>query len=147
LARGAELDSRVEQTIEKIFCREPDPRNCDPAQCIAREHRDPRGTTILQQFERMAHIGRGEQVGVLALFDSLAQQTRRTELGGDCDTGSRFIALADLAHDLPETARGEDAQLFGCLRIGHRQHAKRRQQQQARDHATIRRRLGGERME
>jgi hypothetical protein len=99
----------------------------------------------LQQFERMAHIRRSEQVGVLALFDSLAQQTRRTELGGDYDTGSRFIALADLAYDLPETACGEDAQLVGCLRIGHRQHAQRRQQQQAQDHATIRRRLGEER--
>jgi hypothetical protein len=41
----------------------------------------------------MAHIRRSEQVGVLALFDSLAQQTRRTELGGDSRAGRPFVAL------------------------------------------------------
>jgi hypothetical protein len=74
------------------------------------------------------HIRRSEQIDVLAPFDALAQQTRGTELDGDRVTGRLFIVLADLAHDLPEAARGEDAQLFGCPRIGHRQHAKRRQQ-------------------
>jgi hypothetical protein len=82
---------------------------------------------------------------MLALLDALAQQTRGTKLGGDRRAGRLFIVFPDLAHDLPETARGEDVQLFGCPRIGDRQHAKRRQQQQAQDHATIRRRLGDER--
>jgi hypothetical protein len=36
--------------------------------------------------------------------------------------------LADFGYHLPEAACGEDAQLFGCPRIGHRQHAKRHQQ-------------------
>jgi len=143
--RGAELDRRVGQTIEKIFCREPDLRHRNTAQCIARKHRDPDCAAVFQQFERVPHIGRSEQIGTLALFDALAQQTRGTKLGGDRRAGRLFIVFADLAHDLPEAACGEDAQLFGCPRIGHRRHAKRRKQQQAQDHATIRRRLGNER--
>jgi len=143
--RGAELDRRVGQTIEKIFCREPDLRHRNTAQCIAREHRDPDCAAVLQQFERVPHICRSEQVDVLTLLDALAQQTRRTKLGGDRRAGCLFIVLLDLAHDLSETSRGEDVQLFGCPRIGDRQHVKRHQQQQAQDHATIRRRLEDER--
>ena len=105
--RGAELDRRVEQTIEKIFWREPDLRHRNTAQCIAGEHRDPRCAAVFQQFERVPHIRRSEQVDMLALLDALAKQTRGTELGGDGRRRSLFVAFPDLAHDLPETARGE----------------------------------------
>ena len=131
--------------LRKIFCREPDLRHRNTTQCIAREHRDPDCAAVLQQFERVPHICRSEQVDVLTLLDALAQQTRRTKLGGDRRASRLFIVFLYLAHDLSETARGEDVQLFGCPRIGDRQHAKRHQQQQAQDHATIRHRLGDER--
>jgi hypothetical protein len=62
----------------------------------------------------MAHIGRGEQVGVVTFFDALAHQTGGAELGGDGCAGSRIIARADFGHDVSEAARAENAQLLGC---------------------------------
>ncbi len=65
---------------------------------------------------------------MLALLNALAKQTGRAELGGDGCTRRLLVAFPDLAHDLPETARGEDAEPFRPCCANHRHQAKHRQQ-------------------
>ncbi len=108
--RGAELDGRIEQTIDKIRARQPECWLGESAKIVAGEHDDANRATISEQFQRMSHIGRGEQIGPLAVFDASAQDARRPEIRRHRDTGCTRVARADLADDLAQAAGGEHMQ-------------------------------------
>jgi hypothetical protein len=59
-----------------------------------------RCAAIFQQLERVAHIGRGEQVHVLTLLDALTHQAGRAEIGDDGRARRLFVAFVDFGHYL-----------------------------------------------
>ena len=66
-----------------------------------------RVASLFNQFERVTDVSPGKQVGVLAFFDALAQDTGRTEIRDDLDPCRFMVLVPELAHNLAQAARGE----------------------------------------
>jgi hypothetical protein len=71
----------------------------------------------VQQFERVPHIGRGEQVDMLAFLDAFAQQPGGAERGGDIDPGRLAVAIPDRGHCLAQAAGSQNAQFLRTSQI------------------------------
>ena len=67
----------------------------------------------------MTDIGRGKQIGALALFNTLPQNPRRAEISTYLDTSGFAILIADLTQNLAQATRGKRMQLFRFRGIDH----------------------------
>src|SRR5262249_28221942 len=117
---SAELDVAIKQPIEKVRGGEPYLRQGKSAQCVASEHVDAGRATLCQQLKGVAHIRRGKQVDLLALLDSLTQDSGRAKNGLDRDTRALAIVVADRPDDLAQTAGGSNTQLIRQRISNHR---------------------------
>ncbi len=109
----------------------PDLRHGKTAKPVAGEHNDADRPSFALQPQRLAHIGRGEQIGVLAFLEAGAQQPGRAEPGDDLDARRFAVLVADLAQNLAQAAGSEHVQLLGARRRDRSQEAEHRNKQGA----------------
>eukprot|EP01034_Spumella_vulgaris_P023305 gene23305-29518_t len=87
---------------------------------IAHKHAWRAPTAGVSQPLRMAHVGRGKNLGRFPLLDALAKQPRSCKRQGQFLTGSRFMRSCNVGHRFTQTAsRDHGNGVSTQRRLGH----------------------------
>jgi len=110
--RCAELDGWVEEALGESRRCELCFRLGEGAEPVAREHHGRGGPAVLAQLQRMAHIGRSEQIGLVARFDLFPHQAGRPECRAHGDAGLGGVFRRDRGQHVLQATGTVEHHLF-----------------------------------